>query len=570
MLRETLSLMRDLPRIREIIGVLARHGFGQLVRRMNVQRTFERAGESLELPDSPDRSEQAPAVRARKALEELGPTFIKLGQVMATRVDVFPPEWITEFEKLQSNVPATPFAELEQALTQTWGRAPRELFSGLDETPIGSASIAQVHRASLPDGRQVILKIRRPGIEAKIEADLRVLHHLASLIEFEFPEARQYQPIRIVEQFAKSLRRELDLAMEAHNHRRFAENFAGDPHIVIPTIHWEYTNEIVNVQDYIAGVPGTEINLLAAANLDRVLLAKRGADAVLKMILVDGYFHADPHPGNVIYLPENRIAFIDFGMVGRLPAARRDEIVDLLTALVARDEGGILNVLLDWTGDAPVDEDRLAADLAEFMFNYENLTLKDIRFGALLNDVIAIMREHAISLPPDLTLLFKALITLEGLGRQLDPAFQMVPHLRPFVRKLVIHRYSPATLFHKGRRNLWEVLSLLGGVPRDLSRLVKAARRGKLRIDLDLKRLDHFGSQIDRAANRLTLGIVTGCLIIGSSIVMTVNAGPMLFGLPAFGLIGFLIAFFNSVWLIWSIWRSAKRGRDADWLSGHL
>ncbi|WP_374353683.1 ABC1 kinase family protein, partial [Chitinimonas sp.] len=446
-------------------------------------------------------------------------------------------------------------------LAAAWGSNPRELFEDLDEVPIGSASIAQVHRARLADGRPVILKVRRPNIVGKIEADLRVLHHLASLIEFEFPEARQYQPVRIVEQFAKSLRRELDLAQEAHHHRRFAENFANDPYIVIPEIHWDYTNEIVNVQQYIGGVPGNELALLEPAGLDRKLLAQRGADAVLKMILIDGYFHADPHPGNVIYLPDNRIAFIDFGMVGRLPGPRRDEIVDLLAALASRDERAILGVLLDWTEDVPVDEDKLAADLAEFLFNYENLPLKDIRFGQLLNDVIAIMREHAIVLPADLTLLFKALITLEGLGRQLDPDFQMVQHLTPFVRKVLFHRYAPTALLKKGQRNLWEMVKLAGGMPRDISRLIKAARRGKLRIDLDLKRLDSFGSQIDRAANRLTLGIVTGCLIIGSSIVMTVPAGPRMFGLPAFGFIGFVIAFFNSLWLIWSIWRAGK-GKD--------
>ncbi|QDQ25110.1 phosphotransferase [Chitinimonas arctica] len=559
MLKETISLMRDLPRIREIIGVLTRHGFGDLIRRLNVQRTFERAGESLDLPEDEVRLDLEAPVRARRALEALGPTFIKLGQVMATRVDVFPPEWIAEFEILQSNVPSLPFSELEAELTRVWSASPRDLFTELDEVPIGSASIAQVHRATLPDGRLIILKVRRPNIVAKIEADLRVLHHLASLVEFEFPDARQYQPVRIVEQFAKSLRRELDLAQEAHHHRRFAENFAADPNIVIPEIFWEHTNEIVNVQAYIGGVPGNELELLEPAGLDRRVLAQRGADAVLKMVLIDGYFHADPHPGNVIYLPGNRIAFIDFGMVGRLPAPRRDEIVDLLAALSSRDERGILNVLLDWTADVPVDEEKLAADLAEFMFNYENLALKDVRFGQLLNDIIGIMREHAITLPADLTLLFKALITLEGLGRQLDPDFQMVPHLTPFVRQVMMSRYSPRALARKGRRNLWEVLTLLGGVPRDMSRLVKAARRGKLKIDLDLKRLDHFGEQIDRAASRLTLGIVTGCLIIGSSIVMTVPAGPRIFGLPAFGFIGFLIAFFNSIWLIWSIWRAGKR-----------
>lgn len=558
MLRETLNLVRDLPRIREIITTLARHGFGDLVRRLGVHRTFEHAGERLDLPNQPPASGVEPAIQARKALEELGPTFIKLGQVLATRVDVFPPDWINEFEKLQSSVAPLPFADIEAELTAAWGKSPRAIFKDLDETPIGSASIAQVHRASLADGTPVILKVRRPNIVAKIEADLRILSHLASLVEFEFPESRQYQPVRIVEQFARSLRRELDLAQEAHNHSRFATNFVNSRDIVIPEVYWEWTCEIVNVQRFVGGVPGNELGLLAAAGLDRKLLAQRGADAVLKMILIDGYFHADPHPGNVIYLPGNRIAFIDFGMVGRLPAPRRDEIVDLLAALAARDEQGLLAVLVEWSADDLVDEEKLGADIAELMFNYENLPLKAIRFGQLLNDVIAILREHKIALPPDLTLLFKALITLEGLGRQLDPNFQMVPHLTPFVRQVILHRYSPAAMAHKGKRTLLEVMGILGGLPRDASRLVKAARRGKVKIDLDLKRLDSFGLQISKIINRLTLGIVTGCLIIGSSIVMTVPVGPKLMGLPAFGFVGFTIAFLNSMWLIWSIWRSTK------------
>jgi ubiquinone biosynthesis protein len=276
------------------------------------------------------------------------------------------------------------------------------------------------------------------------------------------------------------------------------------------------------------------------------------------MILIDGYFHADPHPGNVFYLPGNRIAMIDFGMVGRLSEYRRNQMVDMLAALARRDEEGMLEVLLDWTGEALVDEAKLAADIAELTFHYEHVPLKDIRIGALIGEITAIMREHSIVLPSDLTLLFKALITLEGLGRQLDPDFHMVEHLTPFVRRVITERYYPTALFKRGRRGLRETLSLLGGLPRDVARLLKEARRGRVKIDLDLKRLDHFGHQLDRSTNRLTLGILTASLIIGSSIVMTVQGGPTLLGLPLFGLLGFMVAFFNSVWIVLSIWRSGR------------
>ncbi|GGP19094.1 ABC1 kinase family protein [Silvimonas iriomotensis] len=558
MLKETFTVMRDLPRVREIISVLMRHGLGNLVQRLGLAKGLERAGDLLRLPGEHGIELLDPPVRVRRALEELGPTFIKLGQVLATRVDVFTPDWIAEFEKLQSHVPPVPFEELLPELTLVLGRDPHEIFLELDPLPVGSASIAQVHRARLVTGEEVVLKIRRPGIVAKIDSDLRILRQIASLMEFEFPEARRYQPVKIVDEFAKSLRRELSLAAEARNLERFAQNFSDHAEIEIPRIHWEYTNEFLNVQSWVGGLAGNDLAALEEGGYDRKLLAARGADAVLKMVLIDGYFHADPHPGNVKYLPGNRIAFLDFGMVGRLPHQRRDQIVDLLAALARRDEHGIMDVLMEWTGDTVVDEELLAADIAGFIFNYENLPLKDIQIGVLLSEVAVIMREHEITLPADLTLLFKALITLEGLGRQLNPDFQMIAQLTPFVREVLVDRYKPQALYKRSKEGLADAFDLITGLPRDVAKLVRQARRGNFRVDLDLKRLDRFGTQLAKSANRLTMGIVTGCLIIGSSIVITVKAGPMLFGLPAFGFLGFAIAFFNTLWLIFSIWVSGK------------
>jgi ubiquinone biosynthesis protein len=558
MLKETFTVMRDLPRVREIVAVLVRHGLGNLVQRLGLSKGLERASDLLHLPGNHEAEMLDSPVRVRRALEELGPAFVKLGQVLATRVDMFPPEWIAEFEKLQSNVPPVDFALILPELTALLGRDPTDIFLELDPRPVGAASIAQVHRAKLLDGSEVVLKIRRPGIIPKIEADLRILRHIASLMEFEFPESRRYQPVKIAEEFSKSLRRELNFSTEARNSERFAQNFKAHLDIVIPKVYWEWTSESLNVQSYIGGVAGNDLLGVDVAGLDRCILASRGADAVLKMVLIDGYFHADPHPGNVKYLPDNQIAFLDFGMVGRLPHPRRDQIVDLLASLAQRDEHGILNVLLEWTGDTVVDEEKLTSDIAGFMFDYENLALKDIRFGNLLNDVVQMMREHQITLPSDLTLLFKALITLEGLGRQLDPNFQMVTHLTPFVKEVILARYSPRSLMKRSKEGVFEAVQLLSGLPKDIGKLIKQARRGNLRIDLDLKRLDQFGLQITRSANRLTMGIVTGALIIGSSIVMTVQAGPTIFGLPLLGFIGFVLAVLNTIWLVLSIWISGK------------
>jgi len=473
-------------------------------------------------------------------------------------VDMFPPHWIAEFEKLHSQVPAVPYEVLHPDLVAAIKGEPAGVFAEFNPLPLAAASIAQVHRATLKDGTPVVVKIRRPGIEGVIRADLRILEHAAKLLESEVPDFRRYDPVHIVSQFRRSLNRELDLAKEARNIDQFARHFADDPLVKIPKVYWEFTNDRVNVQDEIVGMAGVAPDKLRASGLDPKLLAARGADTVLRMVLVHGYFHADPHPGNVLFLPGNRIGMIDFGMVGMLTHPRRNQIVDLLHALTLKDEQALLQVLLDWSGESVLDEDRLAYDVTELLQSYDDLQLKDVKIGALLNDITALMRDNNLVLPADLTLLFKTLITLEGLGQQLDPEFHMIDHVTPFVEHIIQQRYTPQALFARGRKSVREALEVVADLPRDLRHLLRDMRRGRVKIDLDLKRLDQFGHQLDRASNRLTMGILTASLVVGSSIIMTVEGGPQLFGLPFFGLLGFLIAFFNSLWIIFSIWRSGK------------
>jgi len=562
MLRETLGAMRDLPRLQEITTVFIRYGLGDIVRRIGVASVLERAGTILQWTAGTASLKLEPAQRMRLAFEELGPTFIKLGQILATRVDLLPPAWIAEFEKLHSEVPPVPFDEILPEIERALGRSPFAVFNDLETTAHGSASIAQVHRARLADGTPVVLKVRRPGIRAKIDADLRILGHIAELIESELPEVRRYRPVEIAAEFARSLERELDFTVEARHVERFAANFAGDPYIVVPKVYPEWTSETLLVQQHIEGIPGTDHAAVDAAGLDRKLLVARGADCVLKMILIDGFFHADPHPGNVFYLPGNRIVMIDYGMVGRLSAHRRRQVIDLLAGMARLEESSMLEVLIDWAGEAYVDEGKLMADVNELVFDYEMMPLKDIRIGTLIRQFAAIVRRHSIILPSDLTLMFKALITLEGLGRQYDPDFQISAHLTPWLRRALRQRYHPGEVVRRGRTALNEFLGVIGSVPRDLARLLREARRGRLRVDLDLKRLDTFGRQLDRTLDRTTVGILTASLVIGSSIVLTVRDGPSVLGipvLPVIGLFGYLLAFVNSLWIIYGIWRSGKQ-----------
>jgi len=581
MLWQALASVRDLGRLHDIASVLIRYGFGDLVQRFGLANALEDAGRALHWRDSHELIHLTPPQRLRRVLEELGPTFIKLGQVLATRVDLFESEWIAEFSQLQDSAPPVPYELLLPQLVEDLGGPPEQVFAAFDPVPLAAASVAQVHRARLHDGTEVVVKVRRPGIRPVIEADLRWLLRLAQLAESESPELRTFSPQQVVQQFGKSLRNELDFAVECRNATRIAGQFEGyadtdavqprpgggellqaAPLIVVPRVHWQWSGERVCVQDYIVGIPGRKLAEVDAAGLDRKVLARRGAHAVLKMIVQDGFFHADPHPGNVFYLPGNRIAFIDFGMVGRLSEQRREQLMDLLLGLVQQEPARVADVLTDWSGDGAVDHEALVAEIEAFVEQYRGLPLRQLKLAALLSDVVAILRHHRVALPADLSLLVKAFVTLEGMGRELDPDFDMAGEALPLLRQLLRERYQPAALLGRGWRSVSELLGLLAGLPQDLSRLLRAARKGRLDIHIDVLDLRRIGNQLDRAANRLVVGIVIAALIIGSSIVMTVPGGPSWLGLPAFGLLGFLGAGLGSVWLLLSIWASNRRDRD--------
>jgi ubiquinone biosynthesis protein len=562
MLIETLGAARDMGRLNTILGVLIRHGFGDSVRRLGLADRLERAGHALKWDNAAELARLEPPVQLRLTLEELGPTFVKLGQILAGRADLFGPDYIAEFEKLHSQVPAVPLETLRPQLREDLGGEPEAVFARFDTEPLAAASIAQVHRARLHDGTEVIVKIRRPGITDTIEADLRLLGRLAAIAEAEIPALKPYRPQQLVRELARSLKRELDLASECRNAERIAANLVSLPWIVVPKVHWMHTKERVNVQDFVGGIAGNQLDQLDAQGLDRSLLAKRGAQAVLKQIVEDGLFHADPHPGNVFYLEGNRIAFIDFGMVGRLSVRRREELLNLLLGLVERNPQTVADVLLDWTGDEHgVNLSLLETEIETFVDQYHGTPLAQLNLGEMLADVTTILREHHLGLPSDMALLIKAFITLEGMGRSLDPEFHMTTEALPLLKQVVRARYQPKVVANRAWQTLRRTLAVAEQLPHDVSRLLRNARRGKVHVGIELAHLKRVGDQIDRAANRLTMALVIAALIIGSSIVMTVKGGPTLFGLPAFGFIGFASAFVGGLWLVRAIWRSSK-GRD--------
>ena len=580
MLWQVLTAASDIGRLHDIASILVRYGFGDLVSRIGLTNVLERTGRALHWNNADEFAHMPPPKRVRLALEEMGPTFVKLGQILATRVDLFEVEWIAEFSKLQDSAPAAPWDDVRKQLTEDLGAPPEEVFVVFSPEPLAAASIAQVHRARLEDGSEVIVKVRRPGIRPIVESDLRWLARLAQLAEAESKELRAFHPLEVVHQFTQSLRQELDFAVECRNAERIAVNFAGysdkdepkdkaaveattePPPIIIPRVYWAWTGERICVQEFIAGIPGRDLQAVDQAGLDRKILARRGAHAVLKMIVEDGFFHADPHSGNVFYLPGNRIAIIDFGMVGRLAEERRDQLTRLLLGLVQQEPERVANVMLDWTSDSAVDEENLIQEVQTFVDQYHGVALKQLSLGTMLSDLVAILRRHHLTLPADLTLLVKTFITLEGMGRELDPEFDMASEAMPLLEKAMRARYTSAAIIKRGWRTAGEAFSLLTGLPQDLSRLLRAARRGRLEIHIDVTHLKRVGNQLDSAANRLVVGIVVAALIIGSSIVMTVTGGPSLIGLSFFALFGFSGAVIGGLWLLVSIWKSSRADRE--------
>lgn len=556
---ETLGTIRDLGRIQEIASVLVRYGFGDVVRRIGMTHALERAGRLVRWSNADEFLHMGEAERLRRALQDLGPTFIKLGQVLATRVDLMPAEWIAELGKLQSAVPALDFELLRPQVREDLGAEPEEVFARIEAAALAGASLAQAHRAWLADGTAVILKIRRPGIVEVVEADLRLLARLAEIAQARLPDLRRYRPAEVVQQFTASLRAELDFAAECRNAERISANFADFPELVVPRVHWQWTCARLNVQDFVAGIPGGDLAAMDAAGLDRQLLARTGAAIVMKMVLEDGVFHADPHPGNIFFLRDGRIALIDFGMVGHVSERRRLQIAQLLHGLVNQEPEGVADILLDWAGDedAETDESTLLADISAFTDQFRGVPLKDLHMGQMLLDVSTLLRTHALVLPADLALMIKAFLTLEGLGRQLDPDFDMASQAKPYLERAMLERYAPRRVARRGRQLLASSLDLLGELPRDVRRVMRMAGRGRLKFEVTSLR--EFGNQLAHAVNRLTMGIVTAALIVGSAIVMNSAGGVPNGWRTALGMLGFIGAAVCGVGILLAIWRSGRR-----------
>jgi ubiquinone biosynthesis protein len=492
-------------------------------------------------------------------MEELGPTFIKLGQLLSTRPDVLNKDYIQEFSKLQDEVPAVSIDEVNAQILRELGHPAEELFAEFSKEPLATASIAQVHRGKLKSGEEVVLKVRRPAIAKIVETDIDVMMGLAYLIEQHVPAVALYNPIGLVKEFRRSIMREMNFTREGRTIDRFAVNFADSETVYTPKVFWDYSGELVLTMEYVPGIKISDVEKLRAQGYDLKEIASRGADAFLKQVLDYGLFHADPHPGNVFILPGQIICMLDYGMVGRLGRDLKDQLLDLLQALLSKDVERIISQLL-YSGDLLDDSElkNLRRDLHDFIEDYYDIVLQDIKVGKLLSEFIEILTHYRIHFPPDYMLLARALVVMEGVGRQLDPDFNMISHMRPYIKKLVIERFSPKNISAQAGHIAQSYAALVKSLPHDVKVFLNRLNRNQFKIDLEHRGLEKLVTDLDRSSNRVSFAVVIGSLIVGSSLVMQIDKGPMILGFPLLGLLGYLVAALLGLWLAVGILRSGR------------
>lgn len=538
-------LERHAKRLGEIATVLGKYGLADLFGGFDYPwlHHYLRSADGQVLGDF------TTAARVRMALTELGTTFIKLGQMLSTRPDLIGVDMAAELSELQSAVPADSADHAKAIIASDLGKPVEILFAEFEDAPLAAASIAQVHRATLHSGEQVVVKVRRAGIEAKTTTDLEIVQVLAELLEKHSPSLRPYQPVAIVRQFRRTLLREMDFTYEMRNIETFADHFADEVEVRIPQVYPELCSHQIITMEWLDGIPGTDIEGLRKSGEDLAEFARRGANMYLEMVFRDGFYHADPHPGNLLLLPGGIVGVIDCGQVGRIDDELRDAVEALLLAIVENDATEVTEVVVRLGAVPPgFKRERLRADLDDFMADYVGHPLRDIKVGVALSTLIEIIRRYHITLPPPLAVLLKTIIVLEGTSRRFSPDVSLAELMQPFCQRMVLRRLSPQRLMRRARQTYRDWERLFTGLPRDLTDLLARFRDGTLTVHLDHRHLDPI-------VNRLVLGVLTAAIFLGSSLLWSRDAKPLLWGVSVFGALGYTI----SLYLGWRLLRAIRK-----------
>lgn len=535
----------NIRRLHQIVVTLIRYGFGSLARDLRVFPPFFSAIERIFV--SKKAQGLSTPVRVRLVLEELGPTFIKLGQIASTRADLLPPEWVEEFKKLQDMVPPVPFEDVKKVIEKTLKAPIGSKFAAFETAPVASASIAQVHLAELFDGSKVAVKVKRPAIEDVIESDISVMHTIAGLLEKYVPASRRYRPKDVVSEFERVIRNEQNLSVEGVNVTRFYNIFKDDPQVQIPQVYWDYTTEEVLTMERISGTPIDEIETLMAKGVDVKEVAVRGIGVFFKQVFEHGIFHADLHPGNIFVRDDGAIIYLDFGIIGRLDRDLRKYLASMLYHLVRADYKRMAAVHRDMGligEDVSLSEfEEALQDISEPIFGRK---LEDIDIPGLLMKLIQTARRFNMTLQPNLLLLQKSMVIMEGVGRQLYPDVNMWEVAKPLIYKwMAREKFSPKVVAEKGREKMEEVLETALELPTNINTLVRRTLREEIRIGFIHHRLEPVTEELENAGRRIGGGIIVASLVMGASIVAVLSDGAgIALGLPGLSWVGFIVAGF--------------------------
>jgi ubiquinone biosynthesis protein len=550
--------VRNIKRYREIITILLRYGFADIIDQLHIDLAIQRLSIRPFNKKQLQHAHKSRPERIRLALEELGPTFIKLGQMLSTRFDLIPLEYITELRKLQDNVKPFPVEEVIRIIEKELGASVDQLFSQLDRKPVAAASIAQVHRACTAQGDEVVIKVRRPDIVHVIDTDIHILKDLAALLEKHIPESRVFDPSGLVSQFQGWICDELNFLQEARNVHRFKKYFTDDSTVYVPDVFWELTTDKILALEYIRGIPIDDTRQLEEAGMDLPTIARNGTLFAFRQIFEFHFFHGDPHPGNLFVLPDHVIAPLDYGLMGRMDRVLVGHVGDLLRGIINNDPAMIVRTLIRLNRlKVDVDRESLRIDVSDFLERYHAVPLHMLKFEYFFNDLVRLIRRNQIQFPRNLYLMGKALIIMESVAQKLDPKFDIISIARTYFTKSMIGRAEAERFFNNLSNLADDYMDLAISGPQNLSQILNKIRWGKLGVNLNHQRIDEFMHSIDRSANRLAYSILIASLIVGSALMMNLQ-GPRLWNLSLFSILGLGMAGVLGIWLIVSIFRSGK------------
>jgi len=548
--------IRNFKRLNQIANLMAKQEMGYFLEKLNLTkylaiRKREKTGKFIK------RANSMPE-RLRFIMEELGGTFVKLGQLLSLRHDLIPPEYSEEFEKLQDSVKPFSFLAVKKTVESEYGKSLRSVFRKFDKDPIASASVGQVHKAVLKNGDIVAVKVQRPNIGSTFETDIQLMYHLARILEEHMPELKRYDPVGIVREFESYTRKELDYMLEAKNIDVFYQNFKRYPKVRIPKVYWEHTTSKVLVMEYIDGIKISEVKNFSKYKSSRKQIAHNLANAFLKQVLDDGYFHADPHPGNIFLLKNNRIALLDFGIVGKLTPEDMEKIEDLFIALIEPNVDGIVRCFIDYgfVDEDEIDIRKFRSDLIIALEDYYGSSLKQIDMVGFAHDIFKIARQYKVKFPVNFVLLLKAMATLEGMAQKLYPDFSFTEFSRPKIEKIIQERLEPAQIFKNMRHTFEDWKYNMKKFPKDISDGLRAFRKGlKVNLDIDNTDIKRFTIEVDRSSNRISLSMVMASLILAAAVIMHAQLQPLVWGYPLLAVVCIFIAVFLLLMLLVSILR---------------